>query len=161
MDENHLLKKPATPEDIAQKAALLTPVFKQLIALNASAIGLVVIFMDRFVSDNRLLNVIATLSLLMFLGSLLASFLIFFKTSVMQKPAEGETLFEDTTDLVIFWASFMGFTAGVLCLMVIAWANFVTALPVWVLGLVGLAMIIYAGCVIWKRMRGRVPKKNS
>ena len=153
MNDDYKLDLPPTQERVAALAKLYTPIFKQLITLSASAIGLVIVFMEKFVSEVDTINMLVAFALFSFLGSLLGSFLMYFKMMMMHLPDEGERLFNDKFEWSIFWLAFMGFNIGVICLMMVALLNFINTLTLWILGGAGIAMIFFAGLALWKKIQ--------
>lgn len=152
MNDEHLIKTPPTKDQIAERANLMSGVFKQLITLNASAIGLIVVFAEHFATEHQLSKILLAFAPIAFLASLFCSMMMLFTMTYRQLPGDEMTHQLDRDETTALFVSIMGFTTGIICLVLPAWFRFTDMLPQWILALVGVGFLAYCGNYLFKKI---------
>ncbi|MEM6258208.1 MAG: hypothetical protein AAGI37_07835 [Planctomycetota bacterium] len=132
MRDEHLIKEPMTDEELVERAELLGGLFKLLITLNSSAIGVIVIFSGNFLVDDTLSKILVAMAPVCFLASLVCSFMMVFSSTLRQSPRHSLEREWEQEEWWFFSISFVGFITGISCLFVIALNNFFRTLPQWI-----------------------------
>lgn len=146
MNDEHLLPGPLTDEEVTKRAELMAGLFKLLVTLNSSAIGLIVIFASHFATENLFAKILLAFAPIAFLSSLVGSFMMVFGMTMRQAPRNVLPNEMDKEEWWFFGFSFIGFIVGVACLLLPAAFRFIGLLPQWaeiVLSLCAIAGFIF------------------
>ena len=152
MSEEHLLKPLPTKDEVAERARLMAGVFKQLTTLNASAIALIAVFMEKMSAGDLLSGLLLAFAPIAFLTSLFCSLMMLITMSMRQQPSEGMTYRLDRDESQVLFGAIMGFTIGLLCLILPAWFRFAGMVPPVILAGVGVVILFGIGVVLGKKL---------